>query len=553
MNRMLAAVGLGCVLLSSGCTFWIEFYTLGKGGTGGTGGDGGAAGTGGTGGAPFCSPGEKRACYTGPEGTEGQGICQAGEQACDADGGAFGPCEGEVTPAVENCAASAPEDEDCNGLALVCEGQPLWGFRVGDEFQQKSSSVATDASGSVIVAGGFIGAMDFGGTTAPLTSMGGVNIFCAKLDAAGSPLWALRFGEDVIWIEADAATDATGNVLLAGHFSGTLDIGGGPPLTSAGATDAFVAKLDANGTPVWSRRFGGQGSEFVYAVAVDPTGNILLAGNFTGTVDFGSGSPLTSAGPSDVFVAKLDASGAPIWARSSGDAQGSTALAVGADGSVVLAGYFSGTVNFGGGPALTSAGATDVFVVKLDPDGTPVWARRFGDEQGQGATGVATDASGGVVVTGYFNGAVDFGDGPPLESAGQGDVFVTKLDASGAPLWARRFGDEQLQISSGVATDASGAAVVAGYFNGTVDFGSGPPLESAGQGDVFVTKLDASGAPLWARRFGDATYQEAAAIAVSPAGSIAVTGHFDGAMEVADGQTLASEGNLDAFALMLGP
>ena len=491
MNRMLAAVGLGCVLLSSGCTFWIEFYTLGKGGTGGTGGDGGAAGTGGTGGAPFCSPGEKRACYTGPEGTEGQGICQAGEQACDADGGAFGPCEGEVTPAVENCAASAPEDEDCNGLALVCEGQPLWGFRVGDEFQQKSSSVATDASGSVIVAGGFIGAMDFGGTTAPLTSMGGVNIFCAKLDAAGSPLWALRFGEDVIWIEADAATDATGNVLLAGHFSGTLDIGGGPPLTSAGATDAFVAKLDANGTPVWSRRFGGQGSEFVYAVAVDPTGNILLAGNFTGTVDFGSGSPLTSAGPSDVFVAKLDASGAPIWARSSGDAQGSTALAVGADGSVVLAGYFSGTVNFGGGPALTSAGATDVFVVKLDPDGTPVWARRFGDEQ--------------------------------------------------------------LQISSGVATDASGAAVVAGYFNGTVDFGSGPPLESAGQGDVFVTKLDASGAPLWARRFGDATYQEAAAIAVSPAGSIAVTGHFDGAMEVADGQTLASEGNLDAFALMLGP
>jgi hypothetical protein len=92
--RTLAAVGLGCVLLSSGCTFWIEFYTTGKGGSGGTGGTGGMGGSGGTGGAPFCSPGEKRACYTGPEGTKDKGSAKRANRPACADGSAFGPVQG---------------------------------------------------------------------------------------------------------------------------------------------------------------------------------------------------------------------------------------------------------------------------------------------------------------------------------------------------------------------------------------------------------------------------------------------------------------------------
>ena len=502
-----------------------------------------------------CTPGAAQECYTGPENTRNVGVCKPGIETCNAGGTGFGACEGEVTPSVENCALSAPGDEDCDGSALVCTGDVLWGFSVGDAFQQRSRSVAMDAAEAVIVAGEFIGALDFGGALPTLNSDGGVNIFCAKLDKNGTPLWAGRFGDGgTLFIETRAAVSPDGGVLLAGHFSGTVDFGIGPPLTSAGATDAFVVKLDGAGAPLWAQRFGSQGSEKVSGVAVDASGNVIFAGHFNGTVDFGTGSPLTSAGPSDIFVAKLDPSGAPLWARSSGDAQGSTAVAVDNGGNVVLAGYFNGTVNFGGGgPALASAGATDIFVVRMDKSGAPLWARRFGDDQQQGSTGVALDTSGAVLMTGYLKGAVDFGSGPPLTSAGGADVFLAKLDGSGAVLWAQRFGDQQDQGSTGVAVDSDGRVVLAGYFDGTIDFGSGPSLTSMGASNVFIAKLDGNGAVLWARGFGDSSYQEAIGVAMSADSTVTLAGNFDGSIELGGGKALQAAGNLDVFALRLGP
>ena len=107
-------------------------------------------------------------------------------------------------------------------------------------------------------------------------------------------------------------------------------------------------------------------------------------------------------------------------------------------GNVIVAGHYRNTVDFGGG-GLTAAGLDDLFVLKLDPNGSHAWSKSFGDASNQGTRGVATDASGAVFITGFMEGTVNFGAGDLISLGGQ-DAFLVKLSASGAHQWSRRFG-----------------------------------------------------------------------------------------------------------------
>lgn len=271
----------------------------------------------------------------------------------------------------------------------------------------------------------------------------------------------------------------------------------------------------------WSQVFDGYGVDDERCVAVDWAGNAILTGSFGGTADFGGG-PLTGAGASDVFVAKYDTRGVHLWSQRFGDAsrQYSAGVAVDAFGNVVVTGYFQGTVDFGAGP-LTSAGGYDIFVAKFDPSGTHLWSKRFGDAGGQYRSEITVDASGNVLLTGSFEGTMDLGGGP-LTSAGGYDIFVAKLDPTGAHLWSERFGDADRQICTAVTADASGNVLLTGY--GGVDFGGGTLAN-------FVAKLDPAGGHLWSRSSNNAT---PTSVAVDDASNVIVTG-LGGGMDFGGG------------------
>jgi hypothetical protein len=208
---------------------------------------------------------------------------------------------------------------------------------------------------------------------------------------------------------------------------GTVNFGGGV-LTSAGSEDIFLAKFASGGSHQWSKRFGDVSTDQqAWGVAIDGSGNAIVAGHFTGSVDFGGGALPNAGGQPDIFVAKFGSDGAHVWSESFGDAYAQSASAVAVDPSdnVLVAGGFNGTVNFGGG-TLTSGGAKDVFLAKLTPEGAHIWSKGFGDADYQEAQAVATDASGDALVAGYFAGAIDFGGGT-LTSAGGEDAFVAKF------------------------------------------------------------------------------------------------------------------------------
>jgi hypothetical protein len=366
------------------------------------------------------------------------------------------------------------------------DGNHLWSKRFGSDGTQWGIGVAVDASANVVVIGRFWNTVDFGG--GPLTSAGSWDMFIAKFDSDGNHLWSKRFGnEDEQYIDC-VTVDDSGNVIVTGGIFGTVDFGGGP-LTSAGSYDIFVAKFDGDGNHVWSQRFGGVGSEGGASLAVDGEGKVTVTGGFQDTVDFGGG-PLTSAGSWDIFVAQFNGTGNHLWSQRFGDAswQGSSCVAVDGSENVIVTGDFWGTVDFGGG-TLTSAGLDDIYVVKFDGDGNHVWSRRFGGVgyDGYGHSSVAVDSAESVIVTGGFQGTVDFGGGP-LSSAGDWDIFVAQYDGTGNHLWSQRFGDASGQEGNCVAVDGSGNVIVTGDFQGTVDFGGGP-LVSTGEVDLFVAKF----------------------------------------------------------------
>jgi len=489
-----------------------------------------------------CVPGEVQPCYTGPTGTQGVGLCAAGSQTCAWHGLGFGVCSGETLPVTETCATAS--DDDCDGVASFCTGPHLWSHRFGDSQDQAAQRLATDGAGNVVVTGYFEGSIDFGG--GPLTSAGDRDIFVVKFDSAGNHLWSKRFGSVLSDAGFGVATDSAGNVVLTGNVRATVDFGGGP----LGGGGIFIAKLDASGNHVWSRRYGSSSTDRGYNVATDPSGNVVVIGDFSGTGNFG-GTFLTSAGSEDIFVAKLNAAGSNLWSRRFGDTSLDSGVGIATDGqgSVIVTGSFAGTVNFGGS-ALTSAGGIDIYVAKLNAAGVHVWSKRFGDAQEQAGFGVATDAGNNVLAIGRLRGSADFGGGA-LSSASDLDAFVARFDGLGNHSWSKRFGGVGDDWGHGLVVDAAGHVSISGYFANTIDFGGGP-LTSAGNHDIYVAKLDSLGSQIWSKRFGDPTFQYSYSLATDAADNLFMTGQFAGTVDFGGGP-LSSSGASDAMVLKLGP
>lgn len=244
-------------------------------------------------------------------------------------------------------------------------GDHVWSKAFGDAGSQVARSVAVAEDDSMIVVGHFAGTLDFGG--GPLVSMGELDTFMVKLDSNGSHLWSRRVGESDLTNVAQTALDPSGNVFVTGSFNGTIALDG-VTLVAAGGQDVFVAKFDPLGSLLWAKAFGNFNDQAGRAVATDSRGNVVFCGGASGSIDFGGG-PLASQGGEDAFVAKLAADGTHLWSHLFGGSaaeQRCQGVLVESDDGVVIAGYFDGTMSLGR-DALQSVAGIDIFVATLTP------------------------------------------------------------------------------------------------------------------------------------------------------------------------------------------
>lgn len=301
-------------------------------------------------------------------------------------------------------------------------------------------------------------------------------LFASGGASAQELAWVHRFGGEFFDLGLAVAADESG-AYVAGAATNAI-----PGETAFGAQDAFIRKVNPTGAPLWTDQFGTSDFERIEGLAVDATG--VYAAGWTRATLPGQ----QSSGLEDAFVRKYDPDGRVLWTTQFGSAAVDEALGIAADGSAVyVVGVTQGTLADGG-----RGGATDIFVRKLDRDGTVLWTTELGGAGPDTGKGIAVRDGALYVVgcTGWFCGSFN-----------AADAYVARLRADDGSLdWERSFGAPFVQDeASGVAADATGI-YVAGWTQGTL-----PAQTSAGFLDGYVRKYSADGAEAWTRQFGSSS------------------------------------------------
>lgn len=305
---------------------------------------------------------------------------------------------------------------------------------------------------------------------------GGYDFWIAKLDASGSIVWQKTYGGTSDDMPNSMQQTTDGGYVLAGR---TQSFG-------AGNFDVWVLKLDGSGNRVWQRSFGGTGLDAAYSIqqTLDGSNYYVSAWMVNGTNGY------------DFLLIKLDSSGNSVWQRTYGgkwdDYPYASCLTT--DGGVVMA----------GATTLSSGATTDDWVVKVNSSGNVVWQKAFGGTQNDAVQSISTTADGGFILAGRTE---SFG-------AGNMDLWILKLDASGNTVWQETYGGSGIDWGFAAQQTPDGGYLAAGR---TDSF-------SAGSGDAWILKLDASGNSEWQKRYGGTGMDYAYAVSLAADGSLLVGG-----------------------------
>jgi hypothetical protein len=366
----------------------------------------------------------------------------------------------------------------------------------------------------------------------------------------------------------DVAVAPDGNVFFTGAFGGTFDFdpGEGSDIRDSANGAIFVTMLRADRSYGWTRAFAVSARVYLGGIAVAPNGDVLIAGQFSGTVDFDPGEEVdqrTSTGDSrgsNAFLLRFsrdgDYLGTIVFGTGTVYGVGASGVTADSPGNVYVAGISSGTADFDPTDEVDEHTATG-FLTKFNADGTYAWTWTFWNGQYGFAQGVAVDAADNVFVRGEFRGTVDFdpGDGVDLHTArAPGAVYVTRLNGDGSYGWTRTWDIYSSETYDGLTVDRDGNVLITGGFGGTRDFDPTPDVEdwhvSEGPGSVYITKLTGEGAYLWTRQIGGLNgHARGNGIAANPNGGIALTGHFVGTVDFDPGGGVYERTSLshDAF------
>ena len=386
-------------------------------------------------------------------------------------------------------------------------GDFRWAISLGGSSNDLSYTIVTDGSDNIYLTGSFQNDLYYTDPrdrteTQLFSSAGSSDTFIVKLTSKGKLTWAKRMGGSSSDVPSDITLDITGNIYVTGYSNSTGGTYDNTALnfTNAGGRDTYILKIDVNGDLVWAKTMGGSGNDQGQGIAVDSTGNIALTGYFDGTDASFDSTTLASNGEDDFFVTRLDSNGNVLWAYSFGADERDVSFKIGLSsaGDIYTVGYFNDTVDFAPGPTVENISAfntrfSDLFIQKLSPQGTLLWAKAIGGFGLDEAQGLHVEDNGQITLTGFFQRIVDFDPGPEtfnLFSDSNGDVFVLQLSASGNFSAAYEFGASNVfDVGRDVTIDSRGIIISTGYYTNTVDFDPTTGMDSRrsnGGRDVFV-------------------------------------------------------------------
>lgn len=318
---------------------------------------------------------------------------------------------------------------------------------------------------------------------------------------------------------------------------------------------------------VWARSWGGVGNEDGRSIAIDPSGNVICAGSFSGTADFDPGAGtfnMTASGTSnDIYIVKLTSAGTFVWAKQIGNLntyETANDIEIDPSGNIHICGQFYGTTDFNpnaGVNSLTSAGQNDIYVLKLDNNGNYIWAGRAGSTVADFPNALDLDASGAVYVTGQVSGVADLDPGAgtyTLAAIGGQDIFAFKWTSAGAFVWGYVYGGTVGDQGSDIIVNSAGTSVyTCGYFAGTnADISpacSCGSVTSLGGSDMFIVKQAASNGGFQMNAImGGSAGESAGTIALDASENVYISGAFDGLCDFDPGFGVTNLAGAGGFA-----
>jgi hypothetical protein len=379
-----------------------------------------------------------------------------------------------------------------------------WVVQFGSADYDDGSQITSDESGNIYLIGSFNDTATFGSET--LTSFGERDIYITKMDTDGNLIWVSQAGGISTDIGIDIETDNDGNIYITGSFWDTIQFGS-LSLTSFGANDIFIAKLDSDGNWLWVAQGGGISEDMVSSIAIDDNCNAYITGGFFNDIIFGTYS-LNNNGYGNLYIAIIDSNGTWQWANQIDE--GTTHvfgqnISIVNDGNLMVTGsFYEGSVSFGPYTLINNSYNQTIFVAKMDSDYNWLWAVQALVNDGASVESgkIVSDYSDNTYITGNIRGSAEFGS-TTLFGESTGDVFTAKLDDNGNWTWATQANDYDTGSSSGhgIALDINDDPYIIGRFSGTILFGD-QGFTSYGWSDVFISKLDQYGNWIWATYAG---------------------------------------------------
>ncbi len=456
-------------------------------------------------------------------------------------------------------------------VSLVIDPVLVYSTYLGGSGWDGANGIAVDASGSAYVVGSTTSLNFPTALPSQFSEHGGYDGFVAKVKPDGSGLvYSTYFGGSGDDYLNGIALDQSGNAYAVGTTSSSdLPVLGGVQSNYGGGIfDAFVVKLNQDGSIKYSTYLGGSQEDDGMAIAVDSSGSVYATGFTASSADFPLSHALQPAfggGAYDAFVAKINPAGSSlVYSTFLGGSQEDDGLAIAIDslGNAYLAGISASPELAKAGAVQTvyGGGTSDAFAAKINAAGSAlVYSTFLGGSGADAAFAIAVDASGSAFIAGNTsstNFPVSASAFQANNAGGFNDAFVAKLSPSGSALaFSTYLGGSNAETANGIALDAAGNVYVAGN-TGSLDFPVVNSVKSfGGSTDAFVSKLSPSGNALAFSTFLGGTLDDsAAAIAVDASGNAYVTGNT-GSLDfpvLRAFQRMSAGGGSDAFIAKLG-
>jgi hypothetical protein len=333
-------------------------------------------------------------------------------------------------------------------------------------------------------------------------------------------------------------------------------------LTSAGGSDAFVARYGPDGIAAWARNLGDASDQQPSGIAVTADGTVASIGQFTGSLTPSTVNGLNT--PVDYLLGLSAADGSTKFARSFNNGVSGVLLAIAANPTlnrIAVCGYTDRAATDLVPGATFGGGRQDIVIAVFNSSGTQLWSRQIGGANEEDCAAIAIDDAGDVYGAGRYDGALSITDSP-LPNPGSSFrrwLWVAKFaGSSGTPLAQASFGSGAGNHRPwSMTVDAGGKLVMAGSLSSSLNFGPTPAtlLTSAGSTDGFVAKLDPATTPpfghVWSTRIGGAAADEARGAAVNSFGDVTVVGLLNGTTTGAATLTAVNPTTPSAFVIQL--